>query len=203
MRLHLDLHVPRLGRDVSCHRAFFFGSVPTSVVGEGGAGGRVVEHGHDDHVIDLRAPRDDFLPAARAVRNRDGTVPREPLFAHNPVIESEPIAVVTHEPGPASTSFASHDDVATVASAQPAVGHEPDPVVVRDDRAAGESTAPRDAETRDADAPLPEGWHPDPAGHAELRYWDGRRWTAHISTGGRLWLSPIDAPRPGTYPVAD
>ncbi len=26
------------------------------------------------------------------------------------------------------------------------------------------------------------GWHPDPSGRHALRYWDGSRWTSHVST---------------------
>jgi uncharacterized protein YxjI len=29
------------------------------------------------------------------------------------------------------------------------------------------------------------GWYPDPLGRYELRYWDGRAWTAHVSTRGQ------------------
>ncbi len=29
-------------------------------------------------------------------------------------------------------------------------------------------------------APVPPGWHPDPGGSAQLRYWDGYRWTEHL-----------------------
>lgn len=31
------------------------------------------------------------------------------------------------------------------------------------------------------------GWFPDPARRAELRYFDGQRWTAHVSTSGQSW----------------
>ena len=30
----------------------------------------------------------------------------------------------------------------------------------------------------------PAGWLADPSGHHELRYWDGSRWTEHVSTAG-------------------
>ena len=30
----------------------------------------------------------------------------------------------------------------------------------------------------------PAAWHPDPLGRYELRYWDGCRWTDHVSTAG-------------------
>jgi uncharacterized protein YxjI len=34
-------------------------------------------------------------------------------------------------------------------------------------------------------SPNPPGWHPDPSRRFELRYWDGTRWTEHVSTAGR------------------
>ncbi len=37
----------------------------------------------------------------------------------------------------------------------------------------------------------PPGWHPDPFGRAALRYWDGGRWTEHVSTGG---ATAVDRP---------
>jgi hypothetical protein len=30
-------------------------------------------------------------------------------------------------------------------------------------------------------APIPPGWHPDPWGAGSLRWWDGSRWTGHVS----------------------
>lgn len=36
----------------------------------------------------------------------------------------------------------------------------------------------------------PAGWNPDPSGEHELRYWDGTRWTEHVSDGG---VQGIDA----------
>jgi uncharacterized protein YxjI len=32
------------------------------------------------------------------------------------------------------------------------------------------------------------GWYPDPLGRYELRYWDGRAWTAHVSTRGQTGM---------------
>lgn len=31
---------------------------------------------------------------------------------------------------------------------------------------------------------IPAGWNPDPHGRFELRYWDGARWTEHVSSAG-------------------
>lgn len=35
------------------------------------------------------------------------------------------------------------------------------------------------------------GWHPDPSGRYQLRYWDGTRWTEHVSTEGTTGTDPI------------
>src|SRR3954447_2197415 len=52
----------------------------------------------------------------------------------------------------------------------------------------------------------PANWYPDPSGQYQVRYWDGGRWTEHVSTGGGPAVSP-PAPRrgePGNDPaVAD
>ncbi len=39
------------------------------------------------------------------------------------------------------------------------------------------------------------GWYPDPFSRYELRYWDGRAWTAHVSTKGRATMDePVGGP---------
>lgn len=37
----------------------------------------------------------------------------------------------------------------------------------------------------------PAGWHPDPQGRFESRYWDGTRWTEHVSTNGQPTVDPL------------
>lgn len=34
------------------------------------------------------------------------------------------------------------------------------------------------------------GWYRDPFGRYEVRYWDGRAWTAHVATGGQTSTDP-------------
>lgn len=36
----------------------------------------------------------------------------------------------------------------------------------------------------------PADWHPDPFGRWQLRYWDGTRWTEHVSSGGTTSIDP-------------
>jgi uncharacterized protein YxjI len=40
------------------------------------------------------------------------------------------------------------------------------------------------------DAGPPANWHPDPFGRHELRYWDGTRWTEHVSSHGKQSTDP-------------
>jgi hypothetical protein len=42
------------------------------------------------------------------------------------------------------------------------------------------------------------GWLPDPTGTHQVRYWDGARWTEHVSDGGNTAVAPLpaDAPPP-------
>lgn len=37
----------------------------------------------------------------------------------------------------------------------------------------------------------PAGWMADPRGRHELRYWDGRAWTEHVSDAGTAGVDPI------------
>jgi uncharacterized protein YxjI len=36
----------------------------------------------------------------------------------------------------------------------------------------------------------PAGWFPDPTGRYELRYWDGDKWSAHVSVQGQVSADP-------------
>lgn len=38
---------------------------------------------------------------------------------------------------------------------------------------------------------VPGGWHADPMGRFEYRYWDGTRWTDHVSRGGQTFVDPV------------
>ena len=40
------------------------------------------------------------------------------------------------------------------------------------------------------DTGTPASWHPDPFGRHELRYWDGSRWTEHVSSHGKQSIDP-------------
>lgn len=44
----------------------------------------------------------------------------------------------------------------------------------------------------------PANWYPDPLGRHELRYFDGTRWTEHVSSNGKQSVDPLT---PATPPV--
>jgi hypothetical protein len=37
----------------------------------------------------------------------------------------------------------------------------------------------------------PAAWRNDPYGRFQLRYWDGSRWTEHVSTNGEQLVDPL------------
>jgi uncharacterized protein YxjI len=49
----------------------------------------------------------------------------------------------------------------------------------------------------------PPGWHPDPFGRFESRFWDGERWTAHVSRAGETLVDPPVHAAPGRRPEDD
>jgi uncharacterized protein YxjI len=50
----------------------------------------------------------------------------------------------------------------------------------------------------------PANWYPDPGRRNELRYWDGARWTEHVSNGGVAGVDPLGPTSPlgGVDPAA-
>lgn len=46
-------------------------------------------------------------------------------------------------------------------------------------------------------------WHPDPSGRFQFRFWDGTRWTEHVSTDGVVSADPLPpAPHSSVVPAA-
>lgn len=40
----------------------------------------------------------------------------------------------------------------------------------------------------------PAGWHPDPSRRHEHRFWDGTKWTEHVSDAGKAGIDPLHRP---------
>ena len=53
------------------------------------------------------------------------------------------------------------------------------------------AAAPPPVEAPQPSAVAPAGWLADPLGRHELRYWDGERWTEHVSDGGAQATDPL------------
>jgi hypothetical protein len=90
----------------------------------------------------------------------------------------------------ATTATAATAAVAATAAATPVVdapAPAPAPAPAAEPMAvAAPAAAPAPAP---ADA-VPAGWYPDPSSRFELRYWDGTRWTEHVSRGGQQSTDP-------------
>ena len=56
--------------------------------------------------------------------------------------------------------------------------------------AASASAVPAASTPAATSAAAPAGWYADPWGRFELRYWDGGRWTEHVSRGGTQHTDP-------------
>jgi len=53
------------------------------------------------------------------------------------------------------------------------------------------STADLDATASTSGTPsVPADWYKDPSGRFEYRYWDGQKWTEHVSRGGTVHKDP-------------
>ncbi len=56
--------------------------------------------------------------------------------------------------------------------------------------AASETTASTDPSSASSSAAAPAGWYADPSGRFELRYWNGDKWTEHVSRAGQQSTDP-------------
>ena len=57
---------------------------------------------------------------------------------------------------------------------------------------AGRRSPVRQLEPRRTMSDIPAGWQPDPRGRHEYRYWDGTKWTDHVSDKGEVSQDPVD-----------
>jgi hypothetical protein len=74
---------------------------------------------------------------------------------------------------------------ATTATEEPAAATpEPEPTV------AAAAAAPAAAAVQSSAPTTPAGWYPDPSGRYEMRYWDGDKWTEHVSRQGQTFTDP-------------
>jgi Protein of unknown function (DUF2510) len=73
---------------------------------------------------------------------------------------------------------------------------EPEPVetqpetVQASDTSFIEATSQQAPVTATAATATPAGWYPDPSGRYEMRYWDGDKWTEHVSRQGQTYTDP-------------
>ena len=108
---------------------------------------------------------------ATAGGSADGTTAVAATAAVAASPAAEPIAATT----PATSDTAPVADTAAAPAADPA------PVA---------AAAPAPAPAPAASDAVPAGWYPDPSGRFELRYWDGSRWTEHVSRAGQQYTDP-------------
>jgi Protein of unknown function (DUF2510) len=125
---------------------------------------------------------------------------------------SEPSTKAADEPGASTESAwgtgaagaagaaAVEDAVAdpeTPAAPEPVATPEPEPTPVPETAPASEPEPSYTAAAASAPAAAaasvpttPAGWYPDPSGRYEMRYWDGDKWTEHVSRQGQTYTDP-------------
>jgi hypothetical protein len=112
---------------------------------------------------------------------------REASGASAPAAATPQVATTTVEPAATAVATPSVDEPAgwaaspTVSIAQVA---EQAPV-------AQASAQPAAATAQVAASTVPAQWAADPTGRYELRYWDGTRWTEHVSRAGQQYTDPL------------
>lgn len=88
-----------------------------------------------------------------------------------------------------TTAAAATAAVAATAAAAPVID-APAPAPAAEPMAAAAVSAPAQAPASAPADAVPAGWYPDPSSRFELRYWDGTRWTEHVSRGGQQSTDP-------------
>jgi hypothetical protein len=53
-----------------------------------------------------------------------------------------------------------------------------------------ESSTPATSSTTTTTPSVPADWYKDPSGRYEYRYWDGQKWTEHVSRAGTVYKDP-------------
>jgi hypothetical protein len=90
---------------------------------------------------------------------------------------------------PAGWAAASTNDVASAPTQAMTATAAPDP-----SRTTAWSTSTTSAGTSSAAASatpsVPADWYKDPSGRYEYRYWDGQKWTEHVSRAGTVYKDP-------------
>ena len=95
------------------------------------------------------------------------------------VSTSAPVATASGTSEPAGWAAATTTDAASA------------PTQAMSTTAAAEtSSATTDATTSSTTPSVPADWYKDPSGRYEYRYWDGQKWTEHVSRAGTVYKDP-------------
>ena len=87
--------------------------------------------------------------------------------------------------GASSTGVASSSAPTQAVAATPSGAHNSDSSTP----AAPVADSPTTSQTSSTPS-VPADWYKDPSGRFEYRYWDGQKWTEHVSRGGTVHKDP-------------
>jgi hypothetical protein len=117
------------------------------------------------------------------------TEPEAAIIAAAPV--SEPAGWASEPTTAADTWGAGAAAAGAAATQEPAAAPEPEPTPVPEAAQEPEPAAAAAAPAAATSVPTtPAGWYPDPSGRFEMRYWDGDKWTEHVSRQGQTYTDP-------------
>lgn len=92
---------------------------------------------------------------------------------------SAPVATASGTSEPAGWAAATTTDAASA------------PTQAMSTTAAAETSSATTNATASSTTPsVPADWYKDPSGRYEYRYWDGQRWTEHVSRAGTVYKDP-------------
>ncbi len=97
--------------------------------------------------------------------------------------------VVAYLSRPATSSSTATVSSSTVVTPTNQVTPVPVPASEQNGWASVTSSASTTASTTKTPS-VPADWYKDPAGRYEFRYWDGTKWTEHVSRGGIRYSDP-------------
>lgn len=95
------------------------------------------------------------------------------------------------EPGGWASTPAAATPSAAWSDASSTAASSPVSTVSAGTSSVGTSDAASAASTQMAASSVPAQWAADPTGRYELRYWDGIRWTEHVSRAGQQYTDPL------------
>ncbi len=127
------------------------------------------------------------LPAAPGAAPGAALAPGPGAFPSAAATQQQPQPQPQPQPPPARPAYPG--SVTTVLSTLPPI--PPPAPIPQAAPVPHAAAAPAPQASQAAPAAAPGAWHPDPTGRHQQRYWDGARWSEHVSDDGHTSTDPV------------